>query len=305
MRHMIDKRTGVVLTGLLFVIASAANAQFGGRPGDVVLFAVTANGGADLLAVPPTTTNSPQSLANFKVETSDSVPLSTSAPFGLLRQVFYEQPNELFEVGIDAENAVGLHRTFLVPTKLFLIQGAFNPIGNFVGNPNIFISLPQSLDVEGDISLEQFKFLIWAPTNWPFIAPTNQRGPVGPPDVPGWLYLFQLPGGLVLPSLLPWTNLSVLYPNAGWQEGVDLKLLEVDSALGSTTRLLRLRPGKQTTLFHIPGHTHLFVLQGSVSITPAGSGTVTLHANDYAFLPENFVVTLSNPQPYEGPGAAP
>jgi glyoxylate utilization-related uncharacterized protein len=80
-------------------------------------------------------------------------------------------------------------------------------------------------------------------------------------------------------------------------------MLDQDPALGDTIRQLRLKPGTQTALFRIPGHTHLFVLQGSVKITPAGGSTLTMNKYDYAFLPENFAVTLQNPDQYDGPGA--
>ena len=73
--------------------------------------------------------------------------------------------------------------------------------------------------------------------------------------------------------------------------------------MGDTIEQIRLRPGKQTPLFRTAGHTHLFVLQGSVTIQPAGGAPLVMKKYDYAFLPENFAVTLSNPAQYQGPGA--
>src|SRR6185503_4838749 len=113
-------------------------------------------------------------------------------------------------------------------------------------------------------------------------------------------YLFQTPGLVKLPALLPWSNMSGHYPGAGWKHGIDLKMLDLDVALGTTILQLRLRPGIQTPMFRIPGHTHVFVLQGSVTITAAGVNTTALQQNDYAFLPGNFAVSLANPKHYTG-----
>jgi len=278
-----------------------AFAQFGGRHGDVVFFAVTANGSGDLQSVSPATANTASNLTNFKITSLDSVPISSAAPFGIHRQVFYEQPNELFEMNTDDENSVGAHRIFLVPTKLFFVAGVINPLGNLVGNANTYISIPQDLDVTSDLSLETLQFLTWSPKNWPFIAMTSQRGPVGPPDIPGWLYLFEIPNAVAVPSLIPWTSVQALYPSGAWEDGFDTKLLEVDSSAGNTTRMLRLRPGAKTPTFRIPGHTHLYVLQGSATITPVGGSALAMKQNDYAFLPEGFTVSLANPQLFDAP----
>jgi hypothetical protein len=303
MKRMIVKRFVVLVAALATALSIPAFAQFGGRHGDVVFIAITANGSGDLQAVSLTTTNTASNLTNFKITSLDSVPISSAAPFGIKRQVFYEQSNELFEMNTDDENAVGAHRTFLVPTKLYFVAGVINPLANLDGNANTYISIPQNLDVTSDLSLETLKFLTWSPKNWPFIAMTSVRGPVGPPDVPGWLYLFLIPNAVIVPSLVPWTGLQLLYPGAGWQPGFDSKLLEVDPGAGNTTRMLRLRPGVQSPPFRIPGHTHLYVLQGGATITPAGGSPLTMRPNDYAFLPESFTVTLSNPQPYGGAAA--
>ena len=295
MKRMIVKHFVVLVSALVIALSTPAFAQFGGRPGDVVFYAVTANGSGDLQAISPTTTNTAPNLTSFQVTSLDSVPFSSSTPFTIKRQVFYEQPNELFEMNTDDENSVGAHRMFLIPTKLFFVAGVINPLGNLVGNANTYISIPQSLDVTSDLSLETLQFLTWSPKNWPFIAMTSQRGPVGPPDTPGWLYLFEIPNAVMVPSLIPWTSVQALYPSGGWKAGFDSKLLDVDSSAGNTTRMLRLRPGVQTPPFRIPGHTHLYVLQGGATITPAGGGALTMKQSDYAFLPEGFTVTLANP----------
>lgn len=294
---MIVQRYVPFVAAWVLAFSNSAFAQFGGRHGDVVLFAMTASGSGDLLVVPPTTANSAQNLANFKITSLDSVPFSSSEPFGLRRQVFYEQPNELFEMSTDDENSIGKHRMFLNNTKLFFTLGVINPLLNLNGNVNTYIALPKGLDVTDDLALETIQFLTWAPASWPFIVLTDQRGSVGPPDIPGWLYLFLIPNAVQVPSLIPWTSMQQLYPSGNWHEGIDSKLLEVDSTVGSTARMIRLRPGLQTPSFRIPGHTHLYILQGGATITPVGGAAFTMKQNDYAFLPEGFTVTLANPQP--------
>ena len=291
------------IAALAMALPLAALAQFGGKPGDVVIYAVTYNGSGNFQALPPSTTNNAQNVASFKVTSLDSVPVSSGDPFPLQRQVFYGTSNETFQVGTDFETTVGLHRVFLFPVKIFEIEGLTNPFGTLLGFPNTMLSFPKGLDFEGDVALETLKVITWFAGPWPFIALTDHASPLRPPDVTGYDFFFHLPGAVLLPSLMPWANLSVLYPGADWASGIDMRMLDQDPAIGDTIRQLRLKPGTQTPLFRIPGHTHLFVLQGSVNITPAGGSTVTMNKYDYAFLPENFAVQLENPAQYEGPVA--
>jgi hypothetical protein len=130
---------------------------------------------------------------------------------------------------------------------------------------------------------------------------TDQPGPLRPANESGFQYLFTTPGLVTLPSLLPWTPLPSQYPGAGWMEKTFTKVMDVDTTVGDTIQLLRLEPGTKTPIFKTAGHTHLFVLQGSVNITPAGGSTVFMNTQTYAYLPEGFAVSLSNPAQYSGP----
>jgi hypothetical protein len=266
---------------------------------------VTAEGSGEFQVAAPFAANTPQSAAAFRVTSLASVPRLTSEPFPLFRQILYSTPAETFAAGTDIENTVGVHRLFLRPVKTLQITGLLNPIGNVVGGANTFINFPEGLDIDGDLALETEVVLVWFRGQWPFIAPTDRRGPLGSPDVPGFSYLFETPGLVKFLPLIPWSSMAALYPGAGWRSGTDLKMVDEDRALGTTIRQLRLRPGIQTPTFRIPGHTHLFVLQGSVTITADGVNTVVLKQNDYAFLPQNFAGTLANPKPYTGPGSTP
>ena len=297
------KKSLLTLTVLFFALSGASFAQFGAGPGDLVLYAVTYNGGGELQPLPPGAGNSAANLASFNVVSLDSVPTVLSDPFPLERKVFYMTDSETFQVGTDFETTVGLHRIFTATTKILQFEGMTNAVGSLVGGPPTFLSFPKDLDVEGDIALLTLRVITWFPKAWPFIALTDHRGTVGPPDIPGFLYLFTSPGLVKIPSLMTWSNLSALYPGGGWPSGADLKMLDQDPQIGDTIRLIRLHPGKTTPVFRTAGHTHLFVLNGTANITPAGGSAATMNQHDYAFLPENFAVSIANPAQYAGPGA--
>jgi hypothetical protein len=285
----------------VLALTSPAFAQFGGRAGDVVIYSVTYNGGGDFQTMVPTTTNTAANVAAFKVVDVDTVPFSPSDPFPLQRQVLYMTDKETFQLGVDFENTLGLHRLVLYNVKLFEFEGLTNPGGQLIGLPNTLLDFPQGLDLEGDLAVLTLKVVTWFPGPWPFLAETDQASPLRPPGVSGFQYLFSVPGAVKLSTLFPWQNMSVAYPGAGWQEGVDQKVLEIDSSIGVTIRQIRLRPGTHTPPFRFAGHTHLFILQGGVTITPAGGVASPMTKYNYAYLPENFTVSLANPQPLVAP----
>jgi hypothetical protein len=299
--HMSFKRFVPIVT--LLVVASAAFAQFGGRAGDVVIYAVTYNGSGDFQTVLPTTTNTAENMAAFRVVDLNTVPFTGSDPFPLQRQVLYMTDKETFQIGTDFEGTIGLHRLVLYNVKIYEFEGITNPSGQLLGLPNTLIDFPLGLDLQDDLAVQTLKVVTWFPGPWPFIAVTDHPGPLTPPGLTGFQYLFSAPGLVKVASLLSWQNLSVAYPGAGWQAGVDQKMLETDSSIGMTIRQIRVRPGTQTPPFRLGGHTHLFVLQGGVNITPAGGATSPMGKYFYAYLPENFTVTLANPEPLGGVGA--
>ena len=53
----------------------------------------------------------------------------------------------------------------------------------------------------------------------------------------------------------------------------------------------------------INANTHLWVLQGKVTITPASGTPAVMHQNIYAFVPPGFAVQLSDPADYQGGGS--
>lgn len=292
-----------IVAAVALGVCPMAHAQFGGRHGDVVIYAVTYNGSGDFQAVVPATTNNAADVAAFKVVDLSTVPVVDSDPFPLQRQVLYMTGKETFQIGVDSENTIGLHRLVLYNVKIFEFEGMTNPAGTLLGLPNTLIDFPQGLDLQDDLALLTLKVVTWFPGPWPFIAVTDQPGPLRPPGITGFQYLFNTPGLVKVAPLLPWQNLSVAYPGAGWQEGIDQKILEIDNSINLTIRQIRLRPGTQTPPFRFAGHTHLFILQGGVTITPAGGGAAPMTKYNYAYLPESFTVSMANPQPLVAAGA--
>ena len=137
---------------------------------------------------------------------------------------------------------------------------------------------------------------MWTPA--PFFPVTRKahpeyRSPVVPSGFSsGDDYLLTLG---TLAALVPWIGLDRQYPNSGWQQGIDSKLIELDSTYGTKIQILRLRPGRQTPLFRINANTHLWVLSGRVMLTPAGGLPAAMRQNIYAFVPPGFAIRLSNP----------
>jgi hypothetical protein len=291
-----------VIVVLSFLFFSAAHAQFGGRSGDAVFYLVTAKGSGIFQTVLSPGINDPQATARFHVTPLAIVPQEPSDPFPLLRQTLYDQPDETFLVGTDSEGGRGIHRLILVPVKDFVREGLVSiPGGNAI--TGMYINFPPGIDAEGDAALLDTKFLFWAPKGWPFLQPTEVRGPAVPAGQTGFGLLLTTPGLVSVASLKPWTPFQSVYPGSGWPAGVDMKILDENPEVGDTIRMIRIRPGKSTPVFRIPGHTHVFTLQGSATIAPAGSAPITVKVDDYAFLPENIAVTIANPAQYQGPGA--
>jgi hypothetical protein len=294
-------RRTAILALMIFTFGSIAGAQYGGLTGDSVVYMVTYNGSATFNFPALGTVNTAANLSGFKKTVLNTVPFSLSTPFPLVRQVLYMTNSETFQVGTDYENTVGLHRIFTYPVKLFEISGINTPFAGAVGEQSEFISWPLGIDVEGDIAIETLVVATWFPGPWPFIVLTNQRGSLGPPNLSGFQYLFTIPNAVQLPSVLPWVNASTMYPTANWQPGTDFKLLDADPNIGDTIRQMRIRAGARTPVFNTAGHTHFFVLSGSVTVTPAGGTPIVMNQYDYAFLPEGFSISVSNPATYTGP----
>jgi hypothetical protein len=149
--------------------------------------------------------------------------------------------------------------------------------------------------------IQELSFL-WTPSPlFPVVvaAPASYVDPNAPAGLTGIDWLVNYLASVV--TLVPWTSVSAAYPTQGWQQGIDRKVVEVDTSLGSTVQLVRLRPGRQSPPFKIAANTHIAVLQGSLVIAPTGGGApLTLTQYQYTFLPNGFSAVMSNPIPYTG-----
>jgi hypothetical protein len=279
------------------------SAQFGGRENEVVLYAVSVKGNPNPVIVPTTTVNTQ---SGFQVKDPFK---ETFEPFGpdFSGEFFvtlHSEDSDNFRFILQKEGIVTEHNTFQGPAKLMIIQGLDRllipnktPIDLTAG---LFAPFPQGVDFGPELPQLEANSFLWTPSPiFPLLklADPSYISPITPAGITGSEYVLQL-GQFA--ALVPWLGFNDLY-GAGWPQGIDQRLLDFDSALGSTVRMIRLRPGRQTPPFVIRANTHLAVLQGSVQIKPLNGAAVTLTPKTYAFIPNGFAITLANPVTYSGP----
>ncbi|HVV43613.1 MAG TPA: hypothetical protein VHC72_00360 [Bryobacteraceae bacterium] len=287
--------------------ASMAMAQFGGRPGDVVIYAVTSKGSPEFHAVPANTVNTQ---AGFQIVDTLSQP---PAPFGDAFPgesyiTLHSEDNDSFRYIIQKENIQTQHNTFAAAAKLLIAEGIDRllipnktPVDLTAG---LYAPFPANVDFGPELpEMEAHSFMWTASPTFPLLVPADPsyRSPLDPPGQTGSEYVLSLGS---FDALVPWIGLNTTYPGQGWKQGIDVRTMETDAAAGVTVRMIRLRPGRATPPFVIDGNTHLAVLQGSVNLTPTSGGqAVTLTRFQYAFIPNGFAIVLSNPAAYSGPTA--
>ncbi len=246
-------------------------AQFGGRADEVVIYAVSVKGNPNPQIVPSTTVTTQ---TGFEVKDPLALPLE---PFGP------DFAGEFF-VTLHSEAADNFR---------FILQRE----GIFTQHNTPF---PQGVDFGPELPIMEANSFMWTPSPvFPLLQPADPSfiSSLTPAGITGSEYVLQL-GQFV--ALIPWIGLDQIY-GSGWPQGVDQRLIEQDNALGSTVRMIRLRPGRQTPPFVIRANTHLAVLQGSVQIRPTNGPARTLTAKQYAFIPNGFAISLANPVTYSGP----
>jgi hypothetical protein len=279
-------------------------AQFGGRDGDVVLYLVSAKGKQDFQAVSPSVTNTG---GGFEVKDPFDQPME---PFGPdfpseSRRLLHAEVENNFMLIVQKENIMSPHQQAQDYAKVLIIHGMLRlfpgdkpPIDAAAG---FFAPFPATVDFGPNEALFEEWVLLWTPA--PFFPVVRKvdpdyASPVDPPGLTGVEYVYSL--GTFTP-LAPWKSLANRYPGDGWQDGIDLKLVEEDTNLGTTIQFLRMRPGRKTPPFRIPANTHLTVLSGSVELTPLNGITWVMKPFQYAFLPNSYAITLANPKQYNGP----
>ena len=287
------------------ITSGVANAQFGGRPGDTVLYVVTAKGSPDLKVVPAST---PDTQAGYQtIDTVNQTPVPFGPNFaGESYVTLHTEAGDSFRYIIQKEGIATQHNVFQAAGKLFIAEGVDRllipnktPVDLTAG---LYAPFPANVDFGPELpEIEAHSFLWTAAPFFPLLTPVdpNYLSPQDPPGLTGSEYVLKLG---TFDALIPWIGLNMTYPGQGWRQGIDFRTIEQDNAAGTTVRMLRLRPGRATPPFMVSGNTHIAVLQGSVIVKPTGGGTpVTLNKFGYAFLPNGYSVVLANPVVYAGP----
>ena len=291
----------LIIAVLLVVVPAAA--QYGGREGDVVIYAVTAKGNAAPVIVPAGTNNTQ---TGFEVKDPQALP---SQPFGpdFPGEFFvrlHSEPEDTFGFVIQKEDIETSTNEFMGPGKVLIIQGVNRllfpdkvPMDMTAG---LYAPFPQGTDFGPELPILEAHSFLWTPAPFfPLIVPRPAGfiGPGNPSGKTGSEFIVDR-GSFI--GILKWVGFNTLYGD-GWQQGIDAKNLEQDTALGMTARLIRLRQGRKTPPFIIRANTHLAVLSGRVEITPTIGTNRVLTAKQYAFVPNGFAIVLSNPAKYTGP----
>jgi hypothetical protein len=308
MRRALSILTGIVMLAM-GVGAPGAFGQFGGRPNEVVLYMVTTKGSPAPTIVPASTANTVTGFTTLDPAQQTAAPFGPAFP-GEFFVNLHNEANDNFRFIIQKEQIETQHNTFLGPAKLLIAGGIdrliipnSSPIDLTAG---LYAPFPQGVDFGPEIPQVEAHSFLWTPSSvFPLLQPADPSylSPLDPPGLVGSQYVLTLGS---FDTLIPWVGWYLTYPNVGWPEGIDARLIESDSTLGVTVRMIRLRPGKVTPTFTIKANTHLAVLSGSVQIAPAGGAKpVTLTQYQYAFIPNGYAVSLANPIPYTGPTSLP
>ncbi len=299
-----------LLAATWVAFAIPAMAQWSGLANETVIYAIS-KGQADLKISPANATNA--GITGFQVINSATVAPTPILPDFPAKQIslLHNESNDRFELVTNVENIVSSRYQNQITSKLLFLNGILrdeNP-GSVSTEPfdatgGLYVPYLPGIAAGPDYAIEKSTYLFWTPssTTPPFVSvPDGTPSNYGPAGETG--YEVEASSG-VAAFFVPWVNSSVVYPNAGWPEGVDIKILDQDLTVGNKAFLIRFRPGAYTPTFSFSANTHLFVIQGNSTIQPAGAAAQTFNLNYYAFVPSGFSLSISNPFPYSGPGAS-
>ena len=277
-------------------------AQFGGRPGDAVVYLVTSKGDQTFDAVASNYQVPASARANFqKMFAPAVVPEAPFPDIPALKIAFlHVEPDDVFQVILQDDTAVFPHHLYLTTFKIFTVSGTRRDYGNTDEQPREFTTGGFTTFLkQADLGPNESQGGLLTVLGWtntalrpPFIeTPRNQLGPAVPAGKTGTELVVDF---AVFPVFEPWQAVGKQFAG-NWLDGIDLKFLERDPVAGSTARQLRMRPGRTTPQFRMRGNTHFYVLQGNITMTPFGGGTpLTFGPNDYAFIPDGYAFSLNN-----------
>jgi hypothetical protein len=286
---------------VLLASALPATAQFGGREGEAVFYMLTSKGAGDIIAMPDGAANSAAAAGQIRVTdpaTLPQIPLGPPFSPAFVRQIFHDEPDNLFQLVTQYAPDAGPHRIFLTTFKTFIVSGVVREteFDNLDYTTGSMTTLKRGVNFGPDQAIITLEVLFWTnslPQPYVDPVPLGVSGPAVPPGKTGEQVILEL--GKV-PRFIPWKRMRRVAPGANWPDGVDLKFLEYDPEEGSTIQMLRLRRGARTLNFRIPGDTHLYLLEGSAELNAPGRGILAMKARDYAYIPRNAVVQLANPR---------
>jgi hypothetical protein len=298
-----------IIIPVFLLTAPLALGQFGGRANEVVLYVVTTKGSPAPQIVPASRVNTATGFAVIDPRRSTATPFGPNFP-GEFYVNLHSEANDNFNFIIQKEGIVTQHNTFAGSAKLLIAEGMDRllipnkaPVDLTAG---LYAPFPLGVDFGPELPQIEAHSFLWTPSaTFPLLQPADPSylSPLDPPGLTGSEYVLQLGS---FDALTAWVGWFQTYPNVGWPEGIDARLIDSDPAVGATVRQIRLRPGKVTPTFTINANTHLAVLSGSVQIRPSGGGApVTMTKFQYAFIPNGFAISLANPIPYTGPTTIP
>ena len=297
----------VLLAALLacsFALPSA-QAQFGGREHELVIYAFSKNK-TDLRIVPGTFTNTGQ----LTIQNPLALPAQALSPQFPAKQlhVLHNEPGDFLAYVRQIERVDSPRQLRQQPGKILYLGGMLrdqNP-GSVSQKPldvtgGLYFPLIPGVAAGPDVAVEESRYLLWTPAASapPFVAvPLETKSTVGGPGLTG-AELEAVSG--VAPFFVPWQNLRRRYPQDPWPDGMDVKVFDQDLNLGNTAMMIRLRPGKVTPLFIFTANTHLFVLQGGAQLRPKNGLPVAFPLEHYTFVPKDFALRIANPRAFALP----
>lgn len=301
-----------LIAGVLVALATpTVSAQWSGRKDEAVIYVIS-KAKSDLQLAPAGAVNG--AVTGLQLTSLSAVP---KTPFGpdfpaKQLQVLHNEPADRFAFMTDLENVDTPRYQNTLSSKILTLSGLLrddNP-GSVSTEPfdatgALYVPYFPGIAQGPGRAIELFTSLIWTPssTTPPYVkVPDGTISAFGVAGATG-IELEGLSG--VAAFFAPWINLQKYYPRQAWPLGVDIKVLDYDPSVGNSAYLIRFRPAAATPVFSFTANTHVFVLQGNAVVQTAGAAPQPFNLNTYAFVPAGYYLSISNPQPYTGPGATP
>ena len=171
--------------------AAVALGQFGGRPGDAVIYVVSAKGNADFVAVPPNTINTQTGFITEDPSTLFDEPFGPDFP-GESRRKMHAEDGDVFNLIVEREGIESPYQFLQGPVKVLISQGLLRlyppnepPVDTPVG---FYAPFPDTIDFGPNRPNYPGTILFW--TNFPNF-PVAKIAPVSVVPLPAGVLLSQ------------------------------------------------------------------------------------------------------------------